>query len=604
MASARIRPHRLASLVLAGFLAVVASGCATAPSGGAPQRLQRQSGQQAAFAEPLPPPKPNPNWSAQQVVLGFLAASADFKLDPAAARQYLAPNVPWNPPGSAGITVVGSALKVTPEPPLNRLPDSGQTKVTVSGQRLASLSNTGQYRYQPGNATYTFGLGRYNDVWLIQDLPSDDPLLLTEAAFEQVFQPRNLYFWDPSWKFLVPDPVFAPLEGPTAANATTLVRTLVQGLLPHVNSSSWLSSATQTAFPTGTSLRRNGVTINNLTAAVDLQVPIAVSPAVLDKMYGQLYETLTSNSYVHSVVTHVNMAINGKVPHVSRGTARVPAVGSATESLYFAAGGLISSLSAGATKPARIAEPAELTGADITAVSVSRGNPPRLAVAVRNGTGCTVFVGPAEKKSGYVPYRLPGHGGPCTSLSWDSGNDVWAVAGSGLWILQPHSGAQQVMLPTTVATAINPQRSRVLALRMGPDGVRAAFLIRTPRGGNRLLLAAVAPPAQGSNNAVTFGDPVPVGASLLNPTAIGWYNQDDLLALDGTELYEVPLTGGAAQPLGTVPGTVVSIASSGHVLAVRTKAGQIYTLPVSGGGSWALVHAGSTPAEAGPAYPG
>jgi hypothetical protein len=587
-------------MVLAGFLAVVASGCATAPSGGAPQRLQRQSGQQAAFAEPLPPPKPDANWQPDQVVRGFLAASADFKLDPAAAKQYLAPDLAWNPPGKAGITVVSGVLKVTPATHLNRLPGAESEQVTVYGQRLASLSNRGQYRYQPGNATYTFDLARYNGVWLIQSLPSDDPLLLTEASFEQVFQPRNLYFWDLSWKFLVPDPVFAPLQGPTAANATTLVRTLVQGLLPQVNApSSWLTSATLTAFPTGTTLARNGVTINNLTALVDLQVTTAISPSALDKMYDQLFETLTSNSYVQSVVAHVKMAINGKVRRVSEGAPRVPPVGSTTEPLYFAAGGQISRLRAGATKPLRVNEPAQLLGTpDITAVAVSRSAQPKLAVAVRNGTGCAVFVGPAGWKLGYKTYTLPAHGGACTSLSWDSANNVWAVAGSLLWILQPHSGPRQVTLPTTAG--INPPGSRVLALRMGPDGVRAAFLVHTLHGGNRLLLAAVSY-APGS---ITFGDPVPVGASLLNPTAIGWYNPDDLLALDGTELYQVPLTGGAAQPLGAVPGPVVSIASSGHVLAVRTKAGQIYTLPVSAGGSWTLVHAGTTPAEAGPAYPG
>ncbi len=201
MASKRYRrlQARLLVVVLAGVLAAVASGCATVPTGGAPQPLEGQGGQQQAFVQPLPPPGPTPSWNPEDVVLGFVQASANFALDPAAARQYLAPGVHWDPLGkdAAGITVVSPAsLLVTPLSPRLQGGDVSVTDVTVSGQPLASLTSTGQYRYQPGSPTYRFGLEKSaGGLWLIQSLPAGDPLLLTQAAFEQVFQPRNLYFF-------------------------------------------------------------------------------------------------------------------------------------------------------------------------------------------------------------------------------------------------------------------------------------------------------------------------------------------------------------------------------------------------------------------------
>src|SRR5215469_11405505 len=85
-------------LALAAVAAAVA-GCATAPSGGPPRAAPGGNSQAQAYVQPLPPPGPTSTWHPDQVVLGFLHASASYAFDPAAARQYLSPELrkSWHP---------------------------------------------------------------------------------------------------------------------------------------------------------------------------------------------------------------------------------------------------------------------------------------------------------------------------------------------------------------------------------------------------------------------------------------------------------------------------------------------------------------------------
>jgi Lipoprotein LpqB beta-propeller domain/Sporulation and spore germination len=598
-----IWPGWPAAVALAAF-AVVLSGCATAPATGAPRKLQGDTGQQQAFVQPLPPPPPQPQWTPEEVVLGFLAAGASFELDPAAAQAYLAPGVRWNRSGP--VTVVGTNINATPHY-LSRLPNASYATVALSGQVLASLNSSGQYVYQPAvTKRYQFTLVRVDGIWKIEHLPQGTGLLLTQATFQQVFEPRDLYFFRQtasSPPYLVPDPVYAPLQGQTNATETDLARGLVRGLLN--DKASWLSEATWTAFPPDTTLCESCVTVSNQTAVVDLGGAAARSSLnQLREMYAQLSWTLTKASYLGPVVQTVVLEVDGKVRDARGSAATVPAVGAATEPLYYGAAGLASLVPAGSLVPGRVPLPAVLAGRpDITAVAVSRGSRPLLAVAVPNAAGCAVYVTVPGRTSGYAVYRLTRKGGVCTSLSFDSGQNLLAVAGSGIWMLRPDHSAVTVGLRR--ASPLLPAGSRVLSLRMAPDGVRVALLVHIPgQSGNELLLAAIAYGSGG--NGVSLGQQVPVGTDLTNVTAMSWYTPDELLALDGsTGLFEVPLTGGTSTQVSTLPYPASAIATTGvnNTIAIRTIGGEIYTssAPV---GPWSLVKAGSVPLEAGPAYPG
>jgi hypothetical protein len=603
------RLDRLAVVTLAA-LTVVISGCATVPVGTAPRSLEGQSGQQQAFVQPLPPPSPTSAWTPEEVVLGFLAASASFELDPAAAQAYLAPGVQWN--RFAPVTVVSTDLKASgPPTPAGRLPGDSYVDVTVHGHVLASLNSLGQYVYESAvSESYKFRLFKYNNVYKIADLPGGAGLLLTQAAFEQVFQPRNLYFLggpDGSDRYLIPDPVFAPLQGRTNANVTDLATELVNGLLH--DKKSWLAHGTRTAFPKGTTCRAC-VDVSNQTVVVNLGGRAALAtPADLNLMYAQLKETLASPSYnLPPVAQNVVLKIDG-TKRLVRPSATLPQFGALGATLYYAGGGVVSKFAAGG-RPAKVPLPTSLAGGpDVSAIATSYDTS-ELAVAVPNGRGCAVYVLNAGKTTGYSTYRLSGTGGPCTSLSFDQGQNLWAVAGSRIWVLRLGQPKEEVSLMTT-GSGVLPAGSQVLSLRIAPDGVRAVLLVREPvdrtvngktvRVEQNVLLLAAA-----DSGASTLSVGPPVGTDLGSVTAVSWYTPDELLALNGsTELDEVPLTGGKSSPVATLSTRAVALSTAGNggAIAIRTDDGKAYTTPGLDQ-SWTLVPPGSAPLQSGPVYPG
>jgi len=80
---------------------------------------------------------------------------------------------------------------------------------------------------------------------------------------------------------------------------------------------------------------------------------------------------------------------------------------------------------------------------------------------------------------------------------------------------------------------------------------------------------------------VSFGPAVPLGTDLAGSgvAAVGWYNPYYLLTVSGSQLYQVPLTGGESVPLstGALPPGVQSLTAAGNELAVATASGAVYT---------------------------
>jgi hypothetical protein len=151
---------------------------------------------------------------------------------------------------------------------------------------------------------------------------------------------------------------------------------------------------------------------------------------------------------------------------------------------------------------------------------------------------------------------------------------------------------------------------QIMALRMAPDSVRAALLVRMKSGtksATELLLAA---PRFGTGG-VGFGQPVSIGAlpSNAHPLAISWLDAYHLAVLgDNGVIYTMPLTGGVGiqpggspQTLVAAPGGAQTLTTDGSELvvgAVDNGANRIWAYsPASG---WALA---ATTGED-PVYPG
>jgi two-component system sensor histidine kinase MtrB len=594
-------------------VAAAVAGCATAPSGGPPRSAPGGNSQAQAYVQPLPPPGPTRSWSPAQVVLGFLHASASYAFDPAAARQYLSPELrrSWHP--GRGVAVVGapsgvSQLQYFPKQSFGAGQSAAsppQWLVTVTGPQVATLSQSGQYQYAQGPAgPYKFLLARTNGVLLIEQLPPQQSLMLFESDFEEVYQPRNLFFFAPVPgselpSVLVPDPVYAPLQSANSALNTDLATGLVNGLLR--GQGGWLSGATKSAFPPGTRLLKR-VTITGKTAQVDLGGAAAhAKPQQIGLMADQLAETLGDGSYARPLANLVQLAINGRVQDTIAAPDLVPAVPSGPVEL------ITGTSSVGELQPGhgdkvqqRLSQdqigPAKVT---YVAASPSSDHPQQqLAVAIDLNGGCAV-----EEQSGgqgaYRTYPLTTTGGSCTSLGFDVNGNLWAAAGSGVWVLSPGHSPTAVSMPATIQPG-----DQILALRMAPDAVRVALLVQTSAAGNRLFLASV----RFDGGSVSFSDPVTLGTGLANPTAISWYDAYHLAVLATGGIYEVPLTTGAGQQpapqlvttLPTQPANVqtMTLTTDGKELVVGTSQG-VYAEQASAPGSWSFVTNGE-----GPVYPG
>jgi hypothetical protein len=559
---------RVTAGLAATAVVVVVAGCATVPSGGAPQQVATGGSQVQAFVQQLPPPGPGAYHRPNEVVLGFLHASASYAFDPAAARQFLLPQLRagWHP---GAVTVVSSNLSTAPPVRVHPLQDASNAgvqtvSVELTGQRLATLSQAGQYQYSPSIRTYRFTLQQQNNrVWLIAGLPPG--LLLLQSDFEHVYQARNLFFFarPPSpVDNLVPDAVYAPLQ----SSNTKLASGLVKGLLS--DKDSWLSGPTETAFPPGTKLL--WITITGQTAVVDLGgAAVHTLPAQRLEMAQQLQATLGSSAYSPALARYLQLEINGRtaetVGPVNLGLINVVQRGP----LVYQSG--LSSVSGLGSAPPSLG-PAAFGSADITAIAMNPANTPQaepVAVATKDGNGCQLYVltvstggqgGSAGSNHG-VP--LSTSGGNCTSLSWDNNGYLWAAAGQKIWVLRaPYNRAVSVALPAHLPSS-GKRASQIIALRMAPDAVRAALLIKAGAH-NRLLLAAV----QEHGNQVSLGSAVPAGTGLHDPQAMSWFSPYDLIALDDSAIAQVPLAGGAAQRLGPAPAGAVSLTTDGFTVVV------------------------------------
>ena len=577
----------------AGLAVLALSACATVPDNGSVQAgsvAVTAGGQGQDYLQLIPAP-PRPGWTPVQIVSGFLAACASFADNHAVARQYLDPGVrsSWNP--GWAVTVVGATPKLG-RAVLTRQagPYNQMEEVKATGEKLATLTATGQYVGTQGSSTYPypFHLYQIGGQWRIENPPRQ--LLLTEPDFKRVYAPRNLYFLGPS-RALVPDPVFVPLQ----ATYVDLANKLVTALLSEPQG--WLGSAVSTAFPAGTvSLRP--VTVAGGTATIDLGGSAAgASGDVIRQMTSQLVWTLAGPAYGQSVIQSVNLEINGRLRKsaslpggqgASPGLS-VPAAGAGTPLYAVDGNGRVQELTG--KQPSSRPVPGE-AGEGTVRLATIAVSPGGQYVAGLTRSRRAVYYG-ALRPNARLSEWTPGSA-TFTSLSWDASGDLWVAASDGVWMLRPRG--------TPVPLAGLPPGVTVSQLRIAPDGVRVAMIASGPDwGGPRLLLAAVQHVPGGD---VLLGQTVVIGDDVPQPARLTWYGADNLIVLSrpqtGPQLREVPVNGGSSVPLVTAPETQsISAAGPDNRLAAELAGGQL-ALTSTVNGTWVVNRA----AGLSPTYPG
>jgi Lipoprotein LpqB beta-propeller domain/Sporulation and spore germination len=577
-------------------LAVLVTGCVTVPTSGHVQSVnvtQGNVGNGQYYLQPIPVP-PGQNWSPEEVVSGFLAANASFANDHAVARQYLTQYASqhWRP--GLAVTVysqIGSQAQ--------RLPaEVGQSHqdtviVEVTGTVLGNLSKSGQYSISSHSkdTDEKFTLVQQKKQWRISGLPPE--VLLTQSDFVHVYQPRNIYFFDPAMQTLVPDPVYVPEE----ATPADLVRQLIDALIPPAPSG-WLASAARTAFPKNTKLL--SVSLDGGTAVVNLGGAAAnAGEDAVRQMSAQLLWTLAGSSNDEPAIQSVEVELAGNpwsvgqdnpVQQIGAYSSYVPSAAAHASFYYLDSHGAVRSQSgsaqANAPQGAPVAGQAGTGAIALTQIAVS----PDGRYVAGLGPGGALYTGALDKK-GTLTLRSTGNFG---SLSWDRRDDLWVTGNGQIWMVPGQNGQ-----PVPVSAAL-PAGEKATALKVAPDGVRCVILA-SGKEGARLLMAAIA----GSGQQAHIGEAVPISADNLNFTAMTWYDADHVIALRDPGgrpvLDEVSVNG---ENITAFPATagITSITADGtaNPLVAGLSNGQLTTLATPPNGLWSGV-VGSGRA---PAYPG
>jgi hypothetical protein len=586
------------------FIAALAAGCVSMPTGGPVQSYPVTQGTGAPNQPNVQfqPQKPRAGWSPQQIVQGFLAASASFGNYSQVALQYLTPQEQkvWNyPTWSAVIYKEGPDAANPVYPAAAQTAKSAKTAtVQVAGTIQATLKGS-SYSVPSTSATGSssdapppFLLVKEADgQWRISSAPLE--VLLSSGSFANDYQLRNLYFFDPTGSYLVPDPIYVPLRAPG-----DLLNGLVQDLITPPDD--WLSGgATKTALPAGTKI--SDVTVDGVTALVNLTGSIAKDSGndmLMEQVSSQLLWTLSgsgqngSTGAVQTVVVKLNGhpwfppgSPGNPVQQKSSQSQKAPPTGASPVYYYVDTAGYLTSRQGAAGKP----QPIERIGTGYTQVAVSPDR--RYLAALRGSTLYTGLIGDKLEKRG-TGYA---------TMSWDYSDNLWTAQGDQVIMFRVTVTVRKPLgqlVPLTV-TVNNPPTKDVgiafTALRVAPDGVRVALVIEN----GELTFGAISG-EQGPNPQITLSEVKLTPPNATTFSGLTWYGPDNVitLALQGPAATEYPVSGGSSTPIPVEPGMKTITASLGNLLIAGLTDGSIVA-DNSLFGAWMTLGNGVAPA-----YPG
>ncbi|MGB7982183.1 MAG: LpqB family beta-propeller domain-containing protein [Candidatus Nanopelagicales bacterium] len=286
---ARPWPRFAAQLLALGLLL---TGCASVPtSGPIRQGPVVDAGEGSQFIRVIAAP-PSLGASPQEIVRGFLEASASLESDHAIARRYLTPaaSAAWAPAESTTVYQRASLVLAAPAE------DVIEASIRITGRLLADGSLEPVDPAEP--AEVPFALEQVSDgasgvlQWRIADLPPG--LLINDTDLRRAYRQYQTYFPSARSSALVPDARLLPVAGPSLP--TTLAERLLAG------PAQWLAPGVRTGVPQGTALALGAVPVTDGVAVVELtdQVLSATGDQRRD-LAAQLTWTLTQLPEVSAV---------------------------------------------------------------------------------------------------------------------------------------------------------------------------------------------------------------------------------------------------------------------------------------------------------------
>jgi hypothetical protein len=274
----------LRALALVAIAALTLTGCAKLPTDSEVKvGSDIQSGLTTDYLY-YSPSGPDEAATQQEVISGFINAATGPQNDYQVAREYLSRDLAakWNP---------SAELLVGDSRPVVEVLSSTEANVTVKA--VARVDELGRYQELVPSITRVlkYSMIEENGQWRINQAP--DSIVLVRPVFDVLFRSYSLYFYDNQDRYLVPDSRWFATR---ISTGTRLVSALLAG--PDY----WLTDAVNSAFPTGTQLAIDSVTVDAGTAIVDLDATVnSTTVAQRQRMLVQLTATLTQLPNVFSV---------------------------------------------------------------------------------------------------------------------------------------------------------------------------------------------------------------------------------------------------------------------------------------------------------------
>jgi hypothetical protein len=563
----------VAILLAGGLLA----GCSTVPTSSPTVRITQvaEAPDGPVGIEPVPP---EPGAAPEEVVGGFIDASASVARNHPVARQFLTGDAAGTWSDSDGVTVISASYSAVPTP---------QGTVEVTAELVGTVDGRGVFTVGDGALfTRSFTLTDASGEWRITD--PEDGLLLLLPDFQRTYDQVDAYFLDPTGTRLVPDPRFL-VSGQAQPNA--LVERLIAG-----PSSTTAAGVTN---PLVDARLRTTVLSDGQTATVDLTGLDDASEAALSGLSGQLVWSLEQLGLRSVRVLRDGQPLGlpdlpemqsvddwaGLAPDVSP----VEAVGH-----YLDAGGLRRAIDG---EPAPGPAGAGAYGLSSAAVSADeRTGTLGLTAGVTSAGGtATLMAGPY---GGELAPVLTG-GSFTEPTAAGTRSEIWTVRDGAEVVRLPSGGTPQTVSAPTLAGL-----GRASLFQLSPDGVRAAVVVETPQGG-RLLIGTVVR----ADDVVTVRDLRSIAPSLTQVVDVAWRSPGTLLVLAGdpaeerTVPYAVGVDGWGLTSVTTagLPGQPTAVAATPGRQPLATADGTVWQLA---GSNWVTLVRGEQPlAGTAPFYP-
>jgi len=512
------RASKRASLIVASAVAIVLSGCVGVPLSGdvaaGPLIDQQIDPKYEIVAE-----GPVAGSTQEQILTDFMNAVRAPTRDYSVAREFLTSTMSdsWLP--AASVTVRERDKLPTISPALE------EDALTYSFSAQAVIDERGVYAElrSAASQTLTFEFERQNGEWRIATAPPG--IVLSNRGFDVSFEEQVLYYFDPSFAYLIPDPRWFPVRQSSQSRA-------VQALL--AADSPWLEQGVVlTAFPASTVLGATS-SLSTGRAVVDLSSEaLSADTVTRERMRQQLAATLHTPIVVLTVDgRELQSSTTGQSSAVIEPSSSGPlVVGTSNEFGFKTSDGLseINELSA------VVAE----SGATTAALSADR-----LSVVYRAGDGAAYFVSVGSST------RIIDARSGLVAPSLDPFRFVWSAQGSSAASLSTFEvdGTEHPIQSSL------PADSKIVSLDVSRDGSRLLVYLSSPSGPQLLVYGIV---RQQGNVPIRLVEPVVLPARSGAPVDAAWVGSSTVatLSADGDSVAATAFSlGGPTESLGGVDG--------------------------------------------------